>query len=369
MRILALEPYYGGSHRAFLDGWIADSRHSWTLLTLPPFKWKWRMRHSAWTLAGQVKELVAEGGKWDGIFCSSLLDLATFSGLTLRQIGRLPTVVYFHENQLTYPVRREAERDLHFAFTHLSSSLAAQGVWFNSAFHRGEFLGALTALLRRMPDFSSLEIVDQIRDRSSIQNPGVAGFPSRGPRKPGPLRILWAARWEFDKNPEGFFRALESLEDQQIPYRLNVLGESFREVPEVFASARKRFAHRIDRWGFLEKREQYQEALLESDVFVSTAHHEFFGIAAAEAMAAGCRPLLPNRLAYPELLASLPERGRRPFLYSGEESDLAARLESLAADPAQCLGEVALLRREIEKSFSWAARCDQLDDAIENSLE
>jgi hypothetical protein len=36
IRVLALEPYYRGSHRAFLDGWVERSRHEWTLLTLPP---------------------------------------------------------------------------------------------------------------------------------------------------------------------------------------------------------------------------------------------------------------------------------------------------------------------------------------------
>jgi hypothetical protein len=32
MRILALEPFYGGSHQAFLDGWRARSRHTWSLI-------------------------------------------------------------------------------------------------------------------------------------------------------------------------------------------------------------------------------------------------------------------------------------------------------------------------------------------------
>ncbi|MCK4372451.1 MAG: DUF3524 domain-containing protein, partial [candidate division Zixibacteria bacterium] len=35
MKILALEPYYGGSHKAFLDGWSSRSRHEWTILKLP----------------------------------------------------------------------------------------------------------------------------------------------------------------------------------------------------------------------------------------------------------------------------------------------------------------------------------------------
>jgi len=53
MDVLGLEPYYGGSHRAFLDGWSGASRHSWTVLSLPPRKWKWRMRHASITFAEQ----------------------------------------------------------------------------------------------------------------------------------------------------------------------------------------------------------------------------------------------------------------------------------------------------------------------------
>lgn len=51
MRVLALEPYYGGSHRAFVDGWASRSRHDWTVLTLPAHHWKWRMRGAAVTMA------------------------------------------------------------------------------------------------------------------------------------------------------------------------------------------------------------------------------------------------------------------------------------------------------------------------------
>ena len=72
LKIIALEPYYGGSHKAFLDGWTASSRHKWTLLTLPPRKWKWRMRHSAVTMANQTAEKVRAGEKWDVLFCSDI---------------------------------------------------------------------------------------------------------------------------------------------------------------------------------------------------------------------------------------------------------------------------------------------------------
>jgi len=207
MRILALEPYYGGSHKAFLDGWSAVSKHNWTLCTLPPYKWKWRMRHSAMTFADQIHECVAKGQKWDVIFCSDMLNLAEFLGLSPHAIQKLPTIVYFHENQLTYPVRIESERDYQFAMTNMTTALAAKSVWFNSAFHRDSFLKALKAFLKKMPDCQPTDAVERIISKALVYPPGVNDMGKRGERKAGPLRILWAARWEHDKSPEAFFEA------------------------------------------------------------------------------------------------------------------------------------------------------------------
>jgi len=78
MKILALEPYYGGSHKAFLDGWTKSSRHEWDLFTLPANKWKWRMRASAIEFAYEVNRRLGQGQTWDVIFCSDMLNLAEF---------------------------------------------------------------------------------------------------------------------------------------------------------------------------------------------------------------------------------------------------------------------------------------------------
>ena len=53
--VLLLESYYGGSHQAFLDGWISRSIHDWQLLSLPPNKWKWRMRHGPITVVEAIE--------------------------------------------------------------------------------------------------------------------------------------------------------------------------------------------------------------------------------------------------------------------------------------------------------------------------
>jgi len=366
MRILALEPYYGGSHRAFLDGWSRRSRHQWTILGLPAHSWKWRMRQSAVFFAEQLADRAGRGERWDCLFCSDMLNLAEFRGLCPRTVAELPAVAYFHENQLTYPVQHESERDFHFAYTNFTTALNADQVWFNSSFHRREFLEALPRLLRRMPDNPQIELVERIAGKSRVFHPGIDEMPARPPRGAGPLRILWAARWEHDKDPEFFFAAMRRLKAGGASFRLNVIGEQFREVPDVFATAKGEFADEIERWGYQPSRDAYIAALHDSDVIVSTARHEFFGLSVLEAIAAGAYPVLPRRLSYPELfdLAAAPSRSQ--YFYEGDANALAEQLKRLSAQvesglslQKSCKG----IRADVH-CFSWPRQVAKLDDAI-----
>jgi glycosyltransferase involved in cell wall biosynthesis len=366
MKILAIEPYYGGSHKAFLDGWSARSRHAWTVLGLPPYKWKWRMRHAGITMSDVVRDRVEAGESWDVLFCSDMLNLAEFLGLAPEEVRRIPSIAYFHENQLTYPVRHESERDYHFTLTNLSTALAATRVWFNSAYHRDSFLAELPRFLSRMPDHQPFEVIPRLRERSDVQPQGIGEFPHRGARLSGPLRILWAARWEHDKNPDEFFEALRLLRGRDVEFRVSVIGEQFRESPTVFDAVREDLREHIDRWGYQETRDDYQAALAEADVIVSTAQHEFFGISVVEAIAAGAYPLLPRRLSYPEILGEDEALRSDGFFYDGGAADLADRLAELAdrikaddlwqGDPKRALRKVA--------RFAWKSHAPRLDAAL-----
>jgi glycosyltransferase involved in cell wall biosynthesis len=378
MRILELEAYYGGSHKAFLDGWQAHSEHEFTLLTLPPSKWKWRMRHAAITFAQQVNKLVQTGEKWDVLFCSDMLNLAEFLGLVDESIRTLPKVVYFHENQLTYPVQVESERDYQYCMTNITTAAAADVMWFNSAFHRNEFLEAIEKFLKRMPDFQPTEVIDEIQNKSSIHPPGIRPIEHPNKRKFGPLRILWAARWEHDKNPEDFFAAVKTLKEKGLDFRLSVIGEQFRDQPDIFDWAKRYFADHIDRWGYQSSRDEYETALAESDIVVSTANHEFFGIGMLEAIAAGCFPLLPQRLSYPTIIRSLVEDSGEceVFLYDGTVKDLAKRLEKMVSiqtyhaqhpsDSVEGVRAMAEFAMPIERlgEYYWPHRTKQMDQAL-----
>ena len=359
MRILALEPYYGGSHRQFLDSWASRSRHDFTICGLPAHKWKWRMRHASATLADRAAELTASGEKWDAIFCSDMLNLPEFLGLAPRSVRTLPTIAYFHENQFTYPDNRKDPRDVHFALSNMVTALAGE-TWFNSQYHRDSFLEALGTLLASMPGHELADAPEKIRADSRIMHPGVDEFPRRGPRPEGPMRILWAARWEHDKAPETFFEAIGCLQGAGVDFRLSVIGQQFKQVPPVFSQARREFSDKIDRWGYQESRDDYRAALMEADVFVSTARHEFFGISAVEAAAAGAMPILPKRLAYPEVFQLGKSPGAEALFYDRDAEGLARRLTQLAG------GALWPGAKEIVKPLSWPAVAAAMDAQMDN---
>jgi glycosyltransferase involved in cell wall biosynthesis len=366
MNILALEPYYGGSHKAFIDGLSRASKHTWTILTLPAHKWKWRMRHSAITFAMQVQELVKKGQRWEIVFCSDMLNLAEFTALAPVEIARLPKVIYFHENQLTYPVRVEDERDYQFAMTNLTSALAADVVWFNSQFHMDSFLDALAKFLKSMPDHQPSQAIERIKTKSSVYPPGIADFPCRPARKPGPMCILWAARWEHDKNPEDFFEALRILKNNNVDFRVSVIGQSFRDRPEIFKEAHGYFHDHIDLWDYQQSRDDYERALCQADVMVSTANHEFFGIGVVEATAAGAYPLVPDRLSYPEILGLGRIEGAEQFFYDGTVQGLADKLSQLAARiKKNALWPVTISPTTFTNGLKWQNLASRYDEALE----
>jgi glycosyltransferase involved in cell wall biosynthesis len=371
LRILALNPHHGGSHRAFLDGWIEHSRNHFDVLTLPPYKWKWRMRHAPVTFAQELQQRYQDDQTWDVLFCTDMLNLAEFVGLCPPSVRDLPRIVYYHENQLTYPNREDRERDLHFAFTNITTGLAADQVWFNSAFHREEFLTAVDQWMRRMPDYQLVDAAEAIRAKSSIQPPGLSLSlgQGRGERLPsqdssGQLRIAWVSRWEHDKDPKTFFAALRELKLRDMPFRLNVLGESFANAPAAFEDAKTAFAEQIDNWGYAANREAYHAVLANSDVVVSTAKHEFFGIGVLEAVASGCFPLVPRALAYPEVLGH-----HDGFFHNGTAEGIADRMCELY----QHLSETGScwLDREVQANIvarhRWPARAEVMDREVDSA--
>jgi len=103
-RVVLVEPYYGGSHRAWVDAWVRHTRHEITLVTHPDAFWRWRMRGGAVTLAAAFDDVVAAQGRPDAVVVSGLVDVAAFAGHARRSLGSRPLATYFHESQMLYPL-------------------------------------------------------------------------------------------------------------------------------------------------------------------------------------------------------------------------------------------------------------------------
>ncbi len=332
LRILALEPYYGGSHRAVLDGLTEAVDADWTLLTLPARKWKWRMRGAAITMAQRARELVDQGlavdaaapcAPFDIVFASTFVNLAEFRGLAGPAYALTPAVVYFHENQLVYPTRHTAEWDYQFPLTNITTALSADECVFNTQWNLDSFLEAIPGFFREFPDHRPQGVAAAISGKSSVLAPPFdpavldAVAPHRGPR----CRIVWPHRWEHDKNPEEFFSAVMQLAGEGLDFEVAVAGQSFRETEGLMREAAHALGDRLVHCAEPESRAAYAELLASADVAVSTAENEFFGIAMVEACYCGAHPLVPDRLAYPEIYP-------RAFRYDGADQ-LVARLRAL----------------------------------------
>lgn len=328
MKILVLEPYFGGSHGLFLQGLQQHLPYDFDLLTLPARKWKWRLRLAGPYFAEQLNKQ-DPGKQYDRILCSSFVDVAAFRSLVDRQFQQIPLYTYFHENQFAYPVQKEDERDFHFGLTNLTTALASDRIGFNTQYNLQTFLAGVEKILKICPDMKLAGAIDRIKERTTIVYPGIdfSGFPEPDTctsDSGSPPVIVWNHRWEHDKNPEYFFETFFKLDKQNIDFRLIIVGQSFQRKPAVFDEARKKLAHKTLHFGYVESREEYIKLLCKADIVVSTARHEFYGISVIEAVRAGCYPLLPARLSYPELFPA-------EYLYG--DGELFSRLKALLEYP------------------------------------
>lgn len=116
VKILVVEPFYGGSHKQLLDTILESLQQKvdYDLFTLPAKKWHWRARTSALYFS----QVIPHDHSYSVLFTSSVLNMAELLGMR-PDLNRCRKIVYFHENQLVYPVREIKDRDCQYGLNQI----------------------------------------------------------------------------------------------------------------------------------------------------------------------------------------------------------------------------------------------------------
>jgi len=366
--VLLIEPYYAGSHKQLIDllhseleclgessegqGTVTDNRTvSVQLATMTGKKWHWRARTSALYFSQNLPRT-----NFDVIFTSCVSPLHELIALR-PDLSSSKKIIYFHENQLTYPVRKSKDRDFQYGYNQVLSCLVADIVLFNSKYNMESFQSNLSHFFKLQPDFRPKNLREQIEpkcrvlyfplcfDRIDILKEANAKLQQSS--DDSVIRIVWPHRWEFDKNPGLFFRVIYKLLEEGVSnFRLSILGETFKDNPVEFTEAKVKLQNHLDHFGFLPDKSDYYKVLGQSDIVVSTADHEFFGVAMLEAVYSGCFPFCPNKLVYPEIFPF------KPCLYESED-DLCSKLKTYLTSSLESRQKIRSVLKMNYDMYNW----------------
>jgi len=320
-----LSAYRADSHAAWADWLVAAFEDlEWRRFELPG-------RHFAWRIRGNPLswlDVLADGPPPERLVATSMVDLATVRGLHPR-LAQVPALLYFHENQFAYPRSERQVTSIEPQLVQVYAALVADRVAFNSDYNRHTFLAGVNELKKRMPDGVPDGLADRIERKSRVLPVPIEPIePTIEPAADrDPCLIVWNHRWEYDKHPERFAEAMLALADSGVQFRLALLGARPKSVPEPLKLLRDRLPDRIVADGLL-ARDEYRALLARAGIAVSTSAHEFQGLAMLEAASAGCIPLVPDALVYPEIY---PEEYRYP---AGDVQALVERLRQWLAGAA-----------------------------------
>ncbi|MGB4248119.1 MAG: DUF3524 domain-containing protein [Pseudohongiellaceae bacterium] len=334
MKALLLSAYDAESHRLWRENLKAMfPLIQWTELILPARYFPWRVRGNSLSWAFNHRATLTDNH--DFLLCTSMTDLSALRGF-VPELARIPTAIYFHENQFAYPANPDPlalrENPVEPQMLSIYSALCADHVVFNSTYNKETFLAGAQQLLAKLPDHVPSGLIARLQHASVIPVPlcedvFATSHTPQGSTEPDVLTIVWNHRHEFDKGPALLLAIVQELVTRDVHFRLHLLGQRFRQSPAEFGELEALLAAHCaatgltpGHSGFVQDRAQYRRIVSSADVVLSTALHDFQGLSILEATALGCTPLAPARLVYPEYLPS-------ECLYQGD-GDITAQAAS-----------------------------------------
>ena len=335
-KVLLISAYDAASHRYWRESLVAQfPEHQWQQVYLPSRFFSWRQAGHVLSLQHSHEQQLQQ--KYDLVIATSMTNMALLKGI-YPHLANVPSCLYFHENQFAYPVNDgDTERNQQlFQLNSIYSALSADQLMFNSVYNRQTWLAGVDALMQKMPDLKANNLSSQFKHKSTILPvPIPMDCVPVDKLHRRPLTLVWNHRWEFDKGIEQLLWFLRILQEQGTEFKIHIIGQVFRQQPQAFEQIQSEFRAQIGHWGYLPERQEYIQVLQQSDVVISTALHEFQGLAVMEAVACGCVPLVPDRLAYQEYY---PSDCRYPSILDDPQAEakaMCAQLKSVLQNRPQ----------------------------------
>lgn len=311
-RILVLSAYHGGSHKYWLEtirDWFPTIEFH--LLALEARNFSYTIRANPLEFYADLLQLHVED--FDGLLATSMVDLASLIGIDSRW-AQLPSVLYFHENQFAYPQSPKAHRSIEPQMVQWYGAMAARYLVFNSEYNRQSFFAGIEALSRRLPMTAKVDIRSLVAKSSVIPVPlRTLRQKEKGADPSHPLRILWNHRWEYDKGTDRLVKLIELCEEAGLSVQFHLAGKKHAGSAKEWQHLSTTFPKAVGGVYDL-SRSDYLTLMAQCHIVLSTALHDFQGLAMLEACQAGLRPLAPARLAYTEYLGA-------EHLYSSHPED------------------------------------------------
>nr|KAF6495117.1 glycosyltransferase like domain containing 1 [Rousettus aegyptiacus] len=349
MSILIIEAFYGGSHKQLVD-LLQEDLENCVLYTLPAKKWHWRARTSALYFSQNIP--ISE--HYRILFASSVLNLTELAALR-PDLGKLKKILYFHENQLVYPVKKCQERDFQYGYNQILSCLVADVVVFNSVFNMESFLTSIGKFMKLIPDHRPKDLESIIRPKCQviyfpIKFPDVSRFMPKhktthlqkmlGLKGNGSTTPSMALPFQQEQgSSENLLKIFDSESEPCDAAQQENLGSSLMQESyfKTCSSSNNSNSHHG-------KNKENPCDILKGVDDPRRPLHIVWPHRWLEAVYCGCYPLCPKDLVYPEIFPA-------EYLYSTPEQ-LSKRLQNFCKRPD-------IVRKHLYKGemtpFSWAA--------------
>jgi glycosyltransferase involved in cell wall biosynthesis len=210
--------------------------------------------------------------------------------------------------------------------------------------------------MEKLPDYVVMNLSEQLAIKSTVIAVPISDewFDLVRPLKAKeetPLKLVWNHRWEYDKGPDRLLSVIKELNEREVWFELNIVGEAFRQVPGEFNQIKNDFSKNIKAFGYISSGQAYKALLSQCDVALSTSIHEFQGVAVMEAVSAGCLPLVPDRLSYQELI---PQKYRYASHLDSPRQEAVAAVDCLLG----FFPSTDIDLRAHYKRYSWSSLTD-----------